>query len=112
MIATIWSRRITKPSDITDRIKYSLIDDHNSPAGRLFYDLFQKRLTRWLCGQGHPKELVGSIVSEELYQKSLKSPHTIRAEMFWNAVSDLVGLPAIGDVKVHVSEFLVIYRLC
>lgn len=109
LVTTIWNNRITSPDDITDRILYNVVYEVDDPQGRnsaadLFRDLFQTRLTRWLRGEGHPQTLVGSIVSQEMYQKSLKSPHTTRAELFWKAVSDLHVVPASGVSLIKVSQ--------
>ncbi|KAF8346477.1 hypothetical protein F5887DRAFT_1073669 [Amanita rubescens] len=62
-----------------------------------FAELFRTWFVRWLGGKGHPHELVGSIVTEEMYEQSRKS-QKMQAELFWKAVSDLEALP--GNSKV------------
>jgi hypothetical protein len=111
LVATIWNNRITSPDDITDRIVYNVVYEAKDPGpsttdsvADLFADLFRTKFTRWLRREGHPKTLVGSIISQEMYQESLKSPHTTRAELFWKAVSDLVVVPAAGVIMVEVSS--------
>lgn len=118
LVATVWNNRITSPDDIIDRILYNVVynvdgqEDEGSAVAELFRSLFQTRLTRWLRGEGHPQTLVGSIISQEVYQKSLKSPHTTRAELFWKAVSDLHVVPASGVSLIKVSRHHVTCTSC
>lgn len=62
------------------------------------------RLYRWMRGKGHPSQLVGSIISEAENEKSLKSPRTTRAKLFWKALTDTVVLPVDDNKDVQVSD--------
>jgi len=104
LVSTLWNNRITGPGDLTRRIHYRIFNPLRSRKAMLFAELFRTRFVRWLGGKGHPRELVGGIVTEEMYEKSRKS-RKIRAELFWKAVSDLEVLPGNGKGwKITVSS--------
>ena len=105
LVATVWNNQITSPDDISERIVYEVkaLPEVPEPMRNLFRDLFSTKLTRWLRREGHPKSLVGTVISEEMDKKSLQSPHTTRAELFWKAVSDLHVLPASSVNIIRVS---------
>ena len=54
-------------------------------------------------GKGHPHDLVGSVVSLECFQKSLSSPRTTHAQLFWTALMDVVSLPPRSSKDIIVS---------
>ncbi|KAF8346155.1 hypothetical protein F5887DRAFT_916839 [Amanita rubescens] len=94
LVMTLWNNRITGPDDIMRHVQYRLINPFKSPEAMLFAELFHTRFSHWLRGQGHPHELVGNFISDEMYQKSLKTPKATRAKLLWKAVSDFDVLPA------------------
>jgi len=89
---------------------YKLDDQEKA---ELYARLFLLRLYRWMRGQGHPQALVGSIVSEEDNKKTLKSPGTTRAMLFWKALTDTASLPAksMKDVTVSLLQSLLLRTL-
>lgn len=106
-MATLWNNRIKSFSDVFCRINLSCVYKHDDEKKAILYArLFLLRLYRWIKGQGHPRELVGSLVSEDYDQKSKGSPRTMRAKLFWKAMTDLVTLPpnVSKDIRVGTSS--------
>ena len=104
-MVTLWNNRIESFLDVFNRINLSCVykpDDEKKAV--LYAHLFLLHLYRWMKGQGHPRELVGSLVSEEYDKKSLSSPRTMRAKLFWKAMTDLVTLPPNVSKDIRVSN--------
>jgi hypothetical protein len=66
---------------------------------------FQIRLMRWLNGKGHPAELRGTIIPEELYDEQSNDSLT-RAKLLLRAVTDADLLPIDEHFSVKVSHHL------
>jgi hypothetical protein len=106
LVSTLWNNRIESPHDVFNRISfYYGCERQYDREARVYAQLFIIRFYRWIHGKGHPRQLVGSVVAEDKYKTSLKSPHTTRAEVFWKAVSDMVVLPPNKDKDVTVSRY-------
>ena len=103
-MATLWNNRIESYSDVLTRIKftYACKRAHQKRA-TIYACLFVMRLQRWIKGSGHPRQLVGTIVSKANYEKDLAFPKTTRARVFWKAATDTVVLPPVGMQDVNVS---------
>ncbi|KAF8308593.1 hypothetical protein F5887DRAFT_1092512 [Amanita rubescens] len=98
LVSTLWNNCITGPGDLSRQIRYRIFNPLRSCKANFFAELFHTWFVRWLGGKGHPHELVGSIVTEEMYEQSRKSQKMQAEELFWKAVSDLEALP--GNSKV------------
>ncbi|KAF8318314.1 hypothetical protein F5887DRAFT_1073440 [Amanita rubescens] len=103
LVATIWNHRILSFKDVYKRIScyYVCLAEHKDKA-KLYAQLFLVRLYHWMRGKGHPRQLVGNIVSEADYKKSLKSPRTTRPALFWKAMTDSVVLPVDDKKDIEV----------
>ena len=106
-MATLWNNQIESFSDVFNQINLSCMykpDDEKKAV--LYACLFLLHLYHWMKGQGHPCELVGSLMSEEYNKKSLSSPCSMCAKLFWKAMMDLVTLlPNVSkDIRVSNSS--------
>ena len=70
--------------------------------------LFLTHFHRWLQGEGHPRELVGTFINEETYQEGLESPDTVCPRLFWNAIADVEVLPVVGLKNLYVRLLFVL----
>ena len=59
-------------------------------------------LQRWLHGQGHPQGLVGTKISQNVYEADDEQRHIMRAKLFWKATTDFEALPVEGDAELTV----------
>ena len=101
-MGTLWNHRIKSFLDVYQRISVScscLAEDEDKAM--LYAQLFLVRLYRWMKAKGHPRQLVGNLISEAENKKSLKSAGTTRAALFWKAVTDSVVLPV--DEKKDIA---------
>ncbi|KAF8332195.1 hypothetical protein F5887DRAFT_1080942 [Amanita rubescens] len=107
LVSTLWNNRIESYFDVFNRISISCVyKPADAEIAEIYARLFLLRLFRWIKGQGHPPELVGSIVSEEKSSESESSPPTMRAKLFWKAMTDTVSLPATKagkDVTIRLK---------
>jgi hypothetical protein len=109
LVATIWNNRINSYSDVFNRINfYCLYQPADKAKAELYAQLFLLRLYRWMKGEGHPQKLVGRILPKEINLERSSSPRTMRAKLFWKAVSDTVTLPASKTADVTVSTLQVV----
>ena len=112
MVAYIWNSQIKSPYDIIRRTHFTCAYTDTDKAKAMVYArLFVARFNRWLKGVGHPHELVGTIVSEDMYKNSLDSPQITRALLFWKAISDTSVLPVSGIKSVRVRRFMSSYSV-
>ncbi|KAF8649576.1 hypothetical protein AX14_008662 [Amanita brunnescens Koide BX004] len=101
-IATLYEACINSPSDVWKRIKFIGCQCKSTDA-HLYFRLFLIRLYRWFHGQGHPRELVGTQISQESYDAGEKHRHILRAQLFWKAATDFEVLPVGLDTRLTVT---------
>jgi hypothetical protein len=103
-VAALWNNRIESSIDVLTRIKITCVCERElRKKADIYARLFVMRLQRWIKGKGHPRQLVGTIISKDNNEKDSLSPKTIRAKMFWKAATDSVVLSPAGIKDVHVS---------
>ena len=74
----------------------------------VYAHLFLTHFHRWLQGKGHLCELVGTFITEEMYQEGLESPDTVHPQLFWNAITDVEVLPVVGLKNLFVGMLSVL----
>ena len=100
-VATLYGARLKSPSDVWKRIRFKG-RPNNSPDAPLFFQLFMIHLQRWLHGQGHPQGLVGTKISQNVYEADDERRHIMRAKLFWKATTDFKALPVEDDAELTV----------
>ena len=106
LVATIWNNRIQSYQDVTKRLNrmVCICPTQDNPEEAMVYaHLFLTHFHRWLQGEGHPRELVGTFITEETYQEGLESLDTVRPRLFWNAIADVEVLPVVGNVMMATA---------
>ena len=106
LVATIWNNRIQSYQDVTERLNRTVCicpTQDNPEEAMVYARLFLTHFHRWLQGKGHPRELVGTFITEEMYQEGLESPDTVRPRLFWNAIADVEVLPVVGLKNLFVG---------
>ena len=99
-------RRIASVSDILDRVKFSTKDSCPSELDKLLYTAFQVRFRRWLCGKGHPAQLRGKFIGDELFTAEEHDP-LARARCFLHAASDLDLIPLSPSLQFKVCSLVI-----
>jgi hypothetical protein len=77
-------------------------EDHTDVQNATVYKLFIMRVTSWLRGSGHPRELVGKHLDRDTYLKERDAG--VRARLLYKAVTGsslLIGRP---HDKIMVSN--------
>jgi hypothetical protein len=97
LVATVWNNCIKSYQDVTECLNRTVCicpTQDNLEEAMVYAHLFLTHFHRWLQGRGHPRELVGTFITEEMYQEGLETADTVCPQLFWNAIADVkvVGL--------------------
>ena len=85
LLAAVYNRRVESAADVVSIIHWSG-RYHTKRENTIMYQLFIRRVTNWLHGLGHPRELVGKHVDEEMYCKD-RWDAGLRARLLYKAAT-------------------------
>jgi hypothetical protein len=111
LVATIWNNHIKSYRDVTECLNRTVclcLTQDNPEKAMIYARLFLTHFHRWLQGKGHPRELVGTFLNEEMYQEGLETPDTMHPQLFWNAIADVEVLPVVGLKNLYVRSLSVL----
>ena len=96
------NRRVNDIRDVINKLEFIADVEPLTELQRLLAKMFQFRVVRWLHGQGHPKKLAGSYVSETQYNEE-KNDSLLRAKLLLRAASDSDLVPLDASFCLTVS---------
>lgn len=101
LLAAVYHRRIECAGVVLDKIIW-VGESHTEVQNARVYDLFIMRVTHWLRGIGHPRELVGKYVERETYLNERDAG--VRARMLYRAITGSSLILGGEHDKIRVSN--------
>jgi len=103
LLAAMSNRRVTHPDQVIDRLIFQTTDSDVSDTDVALRENFQSRLIRWLCGIGHPLELRGTYIPEDVFERE-KTDRLVRAKLLLRAVTDSDLLLVSGEYTIKAGS--------